>query len=245
MIMKFSVLQWNIWYKEDLSKIADFLESSQADIICLQELSINNPEQSIKDGVKHIEEKLGYYVQKCEISLDDSEMKLANAIFSKYPIKDSRNVWINKPTGTGHYDDEYIAYVELKLDLNGSEVIIGTVHMSYTNAFNPTQRKLDETEKLISTIRKNKSKFILTGDFNAKPDSKVITRISELLANSGPDLKENTWTTKPFSYEGFVADTLDWRLDYIFSTPDLVVKQIEILKTDLSDHLPILAEFYL
>ena len=245
MTMKLSVLQWNIWYKEDLSKVAKFLESKQADVVCLQELSINNPEQNVKDGVKHIAEKLGYYIQKCEIDLDDNEMKLANAIFSRYPIKNSRNVWINKPTGSGHYDDEYRAYVEAVLDIDGNSITIGTVHMSYTNAFEPTQRKLDETESLISAIRNNKSNFILTGDFNAEPNSEVISRISKLLINSGPSLDSKTWTTKPFSYDGFEADTLDWRLDYIFSTSDLAVKQINVLKTELSDHLAILAEFEL
>ncbi|MEI6183844.1 MAG: endonuclease/exonuclease/phosphatase family protein [Polynucleobacter sp.] len=243
--MKFSVLQWNIWYKEDLLKVAEFIKSTKADVICLQELSIDNPDQTVKDGVRHIAEKLGYYIQKCEISIDASEMKLANAIFSKYPIKNSRNVWINKPTGSGHYDDEYRAYVEAELDIDGNTVTVGTVHMSYTNAFKPTGRKLEETKSLISAIQNNKSSFILTGDFNAKPDSEVIESISELLENAGPNSKENTWTTKPFSYDGFEANTLDLRFDYIFSTCDLVVKQIEVLKTELSDHLPILAEFEL
>lgn len=38
--MKLSVLQWNVWYKEDIRNIAKFLREHPADVICLQELTI-------------------------------------------------------------------------------------------------------------------------------------------------------------------------------------------------------------
>ena len=115
--------------------------------------------------------------------------------------------------------------------------------MSYTNAFQPTSRKIQETEKLISLIEGKTGPYILTGDFNAQPNSEVINKISNVMANAGPDFIQKTWTTKPFSYDGFKATTLDWRLDYIFTNPNLQNISAEILKTDLSDHLPILASF--
>ncbi len=160
-------------------------------------------------------------------------MKLANAIFSKYPIINSRTVWINEPIGTGHYDDEYRAYVEANIDVSGESLCVGTVHMSYTNAFEPTQRKLEETNKLIAEISSKKERYILTGDFNATPNSTVISRITEKLVNAGPGISNNTWTTKPFSYDGFDATTLEWRLDYILSTQDITAQSSEILKNQL------------
>ena len=58
--------------------------------------------------------------------------------------------------------------------------------------------------------------------------------------NLGPDYHEKTWTTKPFSYNGFSENSLNWRLDFVFGTKDIKVISSEIIKTDLSDHLPIL-----
>ena len=66
--------------------------------------------------------------------------------------------------------------------------------------------------------------------------------IQKYLKNAGPDPSEKTWTTKPFSYKGFEASTLDWRLDYCFVTPDLQITSAEVVKTSYSDHLPILLE---
>ena len=33
------ILQWNIWYKEDINNIAKELKRIDADVVCIQELS--------------------------------------------------------------------------------------------------------------------------------------------------------------------------------------------------------------
>lgn len=236
-------MQWNVWYKEKIEDIATFLINNKSDVICLQELSINNPDQSITNAVEYIAGVLGYDFAHQEISLEENDMKLANAIFSKHPIISSKSAWINEPTGTGHYDDEYRAYVEANINIDGELLCVATVHMSYTNAFEPTPRKLKETDELMTQISGKSGRYILTGDFNAVPDSEVINKITEKLVNVGPDTTYKTWTTKPFSYDGFDANALDWRLDYIFSTDDITILDSKILDTSLSDHLPILVSF--
>lgn len=40
--MRLTLLQWNIWYKEDIRNIAVFLREHPADVICLQELTIQD-----------------------------------------------------------------------------------------------------------------------------------------------------------------------------------------------------------
>ncbi|MCA9347941.1 endonuclease/exonuclease/phosphatase family protein [Candidatus Saccharibacteria bacterium] len=237
---KVSILQWNIWYLEDIKNIAQFLNDNKADVICLQELTINFDKQNHIHTPNYIAEQLGYHVYFQEITFADKEIKLANAIFSKYPITSSRTVWINQEQGSGSYDDENRTYVEAVIDVNGTELTIGTVHMSYTHKFEPSQRKFEETEELAKAIAENKSNFILTGDFNAVPNSKVIRTIEKHVKNLGPEYEEKTWTTKPFSYNGFEANTLDWRLDYVFGSEDIKVESSEILDTKFSDHLPIL-----
>lgn len=242
---KLNILQWNIWYLEDIKNIAQFLSENKADIICLQELTINFDKQDHIHTPNYIAEQLGYHIYFQEISFADKEMKLANAVFSKYPITNTRTVWVNEEQGSGNYDDENRAYVEATLDIKGEELTIGTVHMSYTHKFEPSERKLAETKKLFEAIEQNKKRFVLTGDLNAVPGSQVLTAIEQVLTNCGPEYSENTWTTKPFSYGGFEANTLDWRLDYVFATNDMKISKAQVLSTEYSDHLPVLVEIEL
>jgi endonuclease/exonuclease/phosphatase family metal-dependent hydrolase len=237
-----SILQWNIWYLEDIHNVAEFLSKNVADVICLQELTINFDKQQNVHTPNFIAKQLSYHVYFQEITFAGKEIKLANAIFSKYPIINSRTVWINQEQGSGNYDDENRAYIEATLDVGGEELKVGTVHMSYTHKFEPSERKLTETKKLIEAIAPNTERFILTGDLNAEPESQVVNSVGRVLKNCGPGYSENTWTTKPFSYKGFDANTLDWRLDYIFATDDIKISKAQVLATDYSDHLPILVE---
>lgn len=236
------ILQWNVWYLEDIKNIAAFLKENKADIICLQELTIDFDKQNNIHTPEYIAKELGYNAHYQEIAFADKSVKLANAIFSKYELSDTRTVWVNQEQGSGDYDDENRAYVEARVNFDGKELTVGTVHMSYTHAFEPSERKLQETDALVEAIKDNSQNFVLTGDFNAQPDSEVIKRIESHVKNLGPDYDQKTWTTKPFSYNGFEADTLDWRLDYIFGSSDIVVNSSEVLQTEFSDHLPVIVE---
>jgi len=211
----------------------------------IRELTINFDKQGRVHTPNYIAEQLGYHVYFQEISFDGKEIQLANAIFSKYPIIDSRTVWINKEQGSGNYDDENRAYVEAILDVDGTKLTVGTVHMSYTHQFEPSERKLRETDALVRAIENNKSNYILTGDLNAVPGFQVIRKVEGCVANLGPDYNENTWTTKPFSYNGFKVDTLTYRLDYVFGSRDINVTSSRVLLTKFSDHLPILVKINL
>jgi len=242
----FSLLQWNILYKEDIKNIVQFLKEHPADIVCLQELTINHPAQLIKDTPKYIAEQLGYHSYIKEIPLKKMEgkmMMLANGIFSRFPIKETHFAWINETTGSGGYDDEYRAYVEVTLDINGQRYYVGTTHMSYKHRFEQTTRKQQEADRLCEQLKRHSRNYIFTGDLNAVPNSYTIQAISNLLQNVGPKATKKTWTTKPFSYNGFEETELNWRLDYVFATPNIKATSSEVLVTDYSDHLPILVEF--
>lgn len=239
--MTLTLLQWNIWYKEDIRNVAQFLREHPADVICLQELTIQDiPE--IGHTPDYIAKQLGYHHFYKEIDLGDNKIKLANGIFSRYPIVATNWQWINEASGTGHYDDENRAYVEATLDVNGQKVTVATTHMSYTNAFVSTPRKKQETQQLVDILKVKQNNFIFTGDLNAAPGSPTIQAVSNILQNAGPAFNQNTWTTKPFSYDGFKETKLNWRLDYIFATPDVKTMEAKILKTEHSDHLPVWAE---
>lgn len=245
--MLISVLQWNTWYQEDIRHIARFLHEVNPDIFCLQELTIDHSVQAVKHTPDYLTGHLGYYTYYHPIRIeapDGRRATIANGIFSRFPITRHRFAWINEPKGAGGYDDEYRAYVEATLDLpHNPSVTIATTHLSYTHRFEPTPAKQAETDALIQQLSRHHDRLVFTGDLNAPPDSPTIKAIGKHLKSAGPDPTEKTWTTKPFDYQGFAETDLNWRLDYVFATPDLKPVSAEILPTDYSDHLPILAKF--
>jgi endonuclease/exonuclease/phosphatase family metal-dependent hydrolase len=245
--MLISVLQWNVWYQEDIRHIAAFIQEVDPDILCLQELTIDHSIQTVKHTPDYLTGHLGYYTFYHPIHIDTQEgnrVTIANGIFSRFPISRRHFAWINKPKGVGGFDDEHRAYVEANLDLPDTPPLtVATAHMSYTQRFETTPAKQAETDVLLHQLERHHDRLIFTGDLNVLPDSPTIKAVSNHLKSAGPDFQQNTWTTKPFDYQGFHETKLNWRLDYVFATSDLKPVSAEILQTDYSAHLPILAKF--
>jgi endonuclease/exonuclease/phosphatase family metal-dependent hydrolase len=229
--MNLSVLQWNVWFREAADNIIGFVKEVDADILCLQELTTHSKVNRDRNIPAEIA-KLGYeyYYEK---TIQRSDINLGNGIFSKYPITSKRHVYIqHEDKEIRDYTKENRIFVEVTININGQELTVGTIHLSYSDYFTITDSREKEFQQLLNAISQNKNRFILTGDFNAEPESKIIKLLDDHLVNAGPDYKNKSWTTKPFVHNDFKADTLDWRLDYVFTSRDLKVLSSDILKTD-------------
>ena len=238
-------MQWNVWCEEDIKNTARFLENHKADIICLQELSLNYSKQAIKNTPDYIAKQLAYnyYYKETAINSSDGEkIWLANGIFSKYPITGKKYFWTKDLVIKGSNINDKCVYIQARINLGKTSIMIGTTHMTYTDRFELTPEKRLETNNLCGIISNNQKNYILMGDLNAAPDSYTINTIGAFLNNIGPSFSEKTWTTKPFSLNGFIENNLNWRLDHIFATTDVRPVTAQVLKTDYSDHLPVWAE---
>jgi len=245
--MQISLLQWNVWYKEDPDKIIQLIKELNPDVICAQEFIQHSKLQPPLDTAKYIADKLSYkyFFQVSESWTNRPEKETqGNAIFSKLPIVNKRFEYIQPPkTNPVNAAEEGRVYVELTVEKEGKRIIFSTTHLSYTPFFEMTEQRKNEANNLLEILKKKKQSFIFTGDLNAAPDSFLINSINNLnyLKHLGPDFSEKTWTTKPFDKDGFAENELNWRLDYIFGTKNIVVEEIKIIETDVSDHLPIFA----
>lgn len=235
-------MTWNVLYKEKADNILSLVKKIDPDIFCGQELTSEsdfNPGRKIPEEISANLSASFFFKQTFESSDPETgkNFKMGNGIFTKFPISNKQFVFVRNEDGK-----EKRAYIQVECNIKGNILRIGTTHLTFEPWFPMSNIKLEEAQKLHKAIDKNTEHFILTGDMNSTAGSKIINRLSKNLASAGPDHKENTWTTKPFSLKGMTADTLDWRLDYIFTTPDVKVLSSKIIKTDYSDHLPILAE---
>ena len=239
--MKIKILQWNIWYWEKIENVVKQIKALYPDIICLQELSINGLANRNINTAEYVKDALNfhsYFVIAQHLHNDDD---LGNGIFSRFPVTKTSATFIQQPSDKPiDFAHEGRLYIEAELQINHKTITIGTVHSSYTPAFKETEAKKKEVDNLLGIAEKKKGDFILTGDFNAIPESYMVTEMDKLLDNLGPNKDQKTWTTKPFDYQGFKEDKLNWRLDYIFGTKDINAVSAEIIQTKYSDHLPLL-----
>jgi endonuclease/exonuclease/phosphatase family metal-dependent hydrolase len=245
--MNLKLLQWNIWESHNVDQIIAFLKDLNPDILCLQELRYPHLPVSQDDIQKHIASSLGLY-SYCEIAQTWNNRygiySQGNGIFSKYPILEKTSFFLqeSKPKPVDASDEGRI-YVEATINANGKQLTIGTTHLSYTKRFVTTQKKKTEVEKLLKIVKEKSGNYILAGDLNSRPYSWTIKQISKTLKHCGPNLTNNSWTVIPFDYKGFHETELKWRLDYVFASKELYISSAKILKSNLSDHLPIFVEF--
>jgi endonuclease/exonuclease/phosphatase family metal-dependent hydrolase len=241
--VKLTILQWNVWYKEDVQKITEALKKMDADIFCLQELTHGYIKEHDKSSWEYIADSLDlkFCFQEIPIIKKDSQWLQANVILSKYPIENQKKLWLHEPVDDKDPSDQYRGYLEASIAVDDTQVSVGTTHMSF--GVKPEEDK--ELDRLLEIASSHKQKFILTGDINAVPDSRRIKELAKKLKHAGPDFNQNTWTNKPFDLPEFKADTLDWRYDYNFTSEDFKVVKSDIIKTDVSDHLPVIVRLEL
>ncbi len=248
--MRLKILQWNIWFQEKAENIIKLVKKINPDILCFQEVTIGSSYNNKQDVAKIIAEKINFeynfsnaHKYEFPITPKGESNYGGNGIFSKFPIIKNSNFPIVNPSDSKDFPYERRTCAVSKIQLSDNKTItMATAHSSYNPRFIENKEKLKEIKKLVDFFKNNKEKLIFTGDLNLIPNTKSVKLIEKQLVHCGPDYKEPTWTTKPFSFMGFEETKLRWRVDYVFATKDIKVISSKILKTKYSDHLPILIE---
>lgn len=244
--MRIKILQWNILYYEDVNKIISVIKKANPDIVCLQEATKGSKWNRGINVAHKIASKFGfsfYFPLIQKFIKEYSTGWLGNCILSKFPIQVQKNIILqNGIRNSKDFSKQTRGYIEIKVKHNDGELTVGAAHLSYSHRFIHTKERKKETSKLIKVLKTKKNRFIFMGDLNAMPNSYTIKQIRRYLTNCGPDFSQKTWTTKLFQHQNFKTSKLNWRLDYVFATKDIKVKSAKVIKTKVSDHLPILVE---
>jgi endonuclease/exonuclease/phosphatase family metal-dependent hydrolase len=245
--MHSTILQWNIWYKEKIENIVRLIQELNPDIVCLQELSINGTYNDVHNTADYVKGELQYHMYFEVAQKLHHNDAIGNGIFSRYPIRSTKKHFLQKPSSKPPQDfsHEGRVYIEAEIQIDDTILTVGTTHLSYTPEFRTTEAKKKESDILVELLKDKSDAFIFTGDLNAPVGSYTLSEISKYFTNLGPDLTENTWSTKKFDYLGFKTNKLHWRLDHVLGTKDIKVISSKIIKTEYSDHLPILTEIEL
>lgn len=231
------VMSYNIHHAEgidgklDVQRIAKLIIDARADIVGLQEVDRGTERIARRNLPAELAQLTGMTVH-FEKNIPYQGGEYGNAVLTRFPIRSAKNTPLPM-----HGAGEQRGAMQLVLAVHGRDLLFINTHLD--------QRR-DETERLAS-VEMLKSiisvaggmPVIVCGDFNAVPESRPIETMRGILTDA--------WTVAGQG-DGFTIPVRKpaKRIDYIFvSSATIAPQKIEVLHSEASDHLPLIAELRL
>lgn len=228
------ILCYNIHHAEgldgkvDTDRIAQLIVDQKADIVGLQEVDKGVQRTQGRDIAAELAQKTGLTAW-FDRNIDHQGGEYGNAILTRFPILTRTNT---------HYKmlrpGEQRGLQQAVLDVRGQKIAFLNTHLDYRP--DDSERKLNVGEIRAAIGGLGGLPAIVVGDFNCQPDSEVQGALREFLTDS--------WLVAGKG-EGFTIPVRQprSRIDYIFHTPAarFRVDSIQVLESEASDHLPVLA----
>ena len=257
------IMTFNIHFGNTINNIYDILNISQviknsnSDIVCLQEVDNNWSSRSYYHSLIQIisqQANLPYYIYNPIYNKNSSHGHLfpneqfGTAILSKYKILESHDYILSRwssqkgdpQPGEPGFPSQYHGFGHLILDINGTNFSVYNTHLDYRadppKGFNETMRAIQVREML--SIINFKYPTILTGDMNADFSAKdVFEPLLEKFDDAWSIAGEGSGLTFP-CINPYI------RIDYILvnKKSSIQVKNAFLINTQVSDHLPVIAD---
>ncbi|NEQ43197.1 MAG: metal-dependent hydrolase [Leptolyngbya sp. SIOISBB] len=248
-------------YETNLAIAIAALEPLAPDILALQEIDLDSRRSYQVDQVAALGDALAYPQRAIAINWDKryvpfpfwpptvhfGQMLSGQAILSRWPIVEQERLVLDKVAGNPFFYNalylDRLAQVA-QVDVNGQIVVVINLHLE---AFDrPTRQSQTESVLALAETYAEQYPVLLLGDFNSalNRDAEGTPRSIQTVLDSSifePVVVAADWSSsEQFTYR---SDTPEFKLDYIFYTPD----RIELLEArvlneggEASDHLPLL-----
>lgn len=212
--------------KNNLFNIKEFLKSSKADFVMLQEIDFkaiwtNHLNQSLLINSEN------FYPYAFEgqnnLSTNMIKMEYGNAILSKHEVLSHQNFPFEKKRMGGK------GFQVAKIKWKNKDLTIINLHLHpYSVKARDYQLKM-----LQDYLKSSGETFIIGGDFNMTIDDPILKEFINQLNLAHP-------VNESHSYQ-----FLNWkkRIDFIFGSADIQWLNSEIVTTNLSDHSPLYQDF--
>ncbi len=222
-LSQFRVMTFNIRHgvglddKRDLNRVIRDIKDANPHIVALQEVDRNINRSNFNDQVKIIATRLGYnYIFAPSAKLLNAEY--GNAILSKFELKDYEKVSLPSRL-------EPRTLIKVVVEINEIPISIYNTHLGLY-----LDERMKQIEKIKKLIQNESNEYILTGDFNAKFDEETMDYfINEL------------WYSQ--FHRNYVRLDHEKGIDYIFSSYLLEPNSGKTIKSNSSDHYPIVTDF--
>lgn len=215
----------------DYDIMANAITDCKADIVGLNEMrGLGRDREDYDEQVKFLSERTGlsyYYfgeaIRFCGVN------PYGNGFLSKYPISEAHTVIIPDPpkegrNKNGYYETRCILCATVDV---GTKLNVRVCHFGLMP---------EEKENAVWTLTENlpMENCVLMGDFNMKPDDKLLLPIKARMKD----------TAEKFGCErlSFPSDNPTEKIDYIFVSRNIEVIGADIPEIIASDHRPHTAE---
>lgn len=216
--------------KSNLEQVAAVINRYKPDFVALQEVdSLTDRSATFNNGVpRDLVQELarmtgmhGFFGK----AIDYSNGAYGEGILSRFP---ARSGVYDLPTPSGG-EDRALLTVTCTFP-GGQEMIFAGTHLCHQH----DENKLAQAEAIQAVFKDTRLPVIMGGDFNFRPDTgpyEIITRQFQDAAVVKGDPQPT------ISYENPRA-----RIDYIFISGDhsWTVKEVEVIRNNASDHMPVL-----
>ena len=231
------VMSYNIHHGEgldqrvDLGRIAKLITDARADLVGLQEVDRGCERTQKRDLPAELAQLTGMRVA-FEKNIPYQGGEYGNAVLTRFPIKSVKNT---------HYKmlrpGEQRGVLQLVLDVHGRDVLFMNTHIDYRP--DDSERVLNAGELKQIVAAAGAMPVILVGDFNTIPGSRTHTLVKEFLTDTWEAVGRGDGFTFP-------VRTPAKRIDHVFiSRPSIEPLSMQVLRSEASDHLPVIAELRL
>jgi len=231
------VMSYNIHHGEgldgkvDLERIAKLITDARADVVGLQEVDRGVTRTQRRDLPDELAKRTGMSVY-FEKNLPYQGGEYGNAVLTRFPIKRAKNT---------HYKmlrpGEQRGVQQVVLDVHGREVLVLNTHIDFRP--DDAERMLNTGELKAIVAAAGAMPVVMTGDFNAAPESRVIATIGTFLTDTWAKVGQGPGLTIP-------VKAPKQRIDYVWITSaTLEPVAMHVPYSEASDHLPIVAELRL
>lgn len=243
--------------KDKPNKVLEYLRSSQADIICLQETVCNNNQKSNHLSKDAVQKALSVYPFHRSLPDDNSNRMW---VFSKYPILKCSRIQYKSRYNASYYcdiqiDGKVIRVINNHLESNKltskdkhlyKDIIDKPDKESISHVATALNRKLSpaaslramQADVVAGIIEKSPYPVIVCGDFNDIPNSYTYRRISKGL--------QDAWASNATGFGITFHESLyRFRIDYILHSPSIKSRHPKVDRLGYSDHYPLWTYFQL
>ncbi|KKO52575.1 endonuclease [Paenibacillus sp. DMB20] len=214
-----------------LERIAEVIRDSGAEIVGLQEVDrFFGIRSAFKDQAKELAGLLGYhYAYGANLDFDPAEgqterPQYGTAIVSKHPIIRSENVLLSS------FGKEQRGILHAVVNVRGIHVNVYNTHLGLD-----VPGRMAQAQEIIDLVSVAEGPALLLGDFNAEPGSGEL----QLLLNSGLFVNGFQGMDDAYTFPVRNPSTI---IDYILTSPSLRHDNQRVIRTEASDHLPIVTD---
>ncbi|TET34493.1 MAG: hypothetical protein E3J69_06185 [Anaerolineales bacterium] len=209
---------------QDLEAIAQVIEDSGADIVALQEVS----RVRLMDGSADMSTWLSQRLDMPILFRGTEEPIWGNAILSRYPVLESG--WGELPLAGTLIKR---GYLWARIDVGGPQPLL--VIATHLHHLAPDSLARQAQIPVLLRFWDGQDYSLLLGDLNAQPDWVEM----KLIADAG---LLDSWSEAGVG-QGFTFSAGDpyQRIDWIWHSDDLVAVEAQVIQTQASDHLPVVA----